>query len=310
MQAKLTAPVEALVEEIAANGYMASTAIAVCQLRFAESAPYFRDVLDKATAGRCREETDANLLFVGLHIIGGGRDTVSYPAILRLLRSPEHELDWLLGDACNETLPRIVAGVFDGDADALIDAIADPGVADSIRCALLGALAFLTWDNRIALEKTVSCLERFDDERLGEDDDLAWFGWSEAIALLGLRALAPRVERAIRDGRNDVFLIDPEEWEEALTRAEAAPRDVSRFHEEHLGYIDDVLESLHFFIANCHYPYNKRNALLGDDFWDEDDFDSIGFDEPVINEFRDVGRNDPCPCGSGKKFKHCCLGTL
>jgi SEC-C motif-containing protein len=21
-----------------------------------------------------------------------------------------------------------------------------------------------------------------------------------------------------------------------------------------------------------------------------------------------AGRNDPCPCGSGKKFKHCCLG--
>ncbi|MGK5595514.1 MAG: SEC-C metal-binding domain-containing protein [Parachlamydiaceae bacterium] len=21
-----------------------------------------------------------------------------------------------------------------------------------------------------------------------------------------------------------------------------------------------------------------------------------------------VGRNDPCPCGSGKKFKHCCYG--
>ena len=21
----------------------------------------------------------------------------------------------------------------------------------------------------------------------------------------------------------------------------------------------------------------------------------------------EVGRNDPCPCGSGKKFKHCCM---
>jgi uncharacterized protein YecA (UPF0149 family) len=21
-----------------------------------------------------------------------------------------------------------------------------------------------------------------------------------------------------------------------------------------------------------------------------------------------VGRNDPCPCGSGKKYKNCCLG--
>ena len=22
-----------------------------------------------------------------------------------------------------------------------------------------------------------------------------------------------------------------------------------------------------------------------------------------------IGRNDPCPCGSGRKFKKCCLGT-
>ncbi|HHX32016.1 MAG TPA: SEC-C domain-containing protein, partial [Bacteroidales bacterium] len=21
-----------------------------------------------------------------------------------------------------------------------------------------------------------------------------------------------------------------------------------------------------------------------------------------------IGRNDPCPCGSGKKYKKCCLG--
>ena len=23
-----------------------------------------------------------------------------------------------------------------------------------------------------------------------------------------------------------------------------------------------------------------------------------------------VGRNDPCPCGSGKKYKRCCLGKV
>lgn len=27
------------------------------------------------------------------------------------------------------------------------------------------------------------------------------------------------------------------------------------------------------------------------------------------NPFKGVGRNDPCPCGSGKKFKKCCLDT-
>lgn len=27
---------------------------------------------------------------------------------------------------------------------------------------------------------------------------------------------------------------------------------------------------------------------------------------PVVRESPKIGRNDPCPCGSGKKFKKCC----
>ncbi len=27
---------------------------------------------------------------------------------------------------------------------------------------------------------------------------------------------------------------------------------------------------------------------------------------PLTREAPKVGRNDPCPCGSGKKFKKCC----
>jgi preprotein translocase subunit SecA len=29
--------------------------------------------------------------------------------------------------------------------------------------------------------------------------------------------------------------------------------------------------------------------------------------EPIRNRGQRVGRNDPCPCGSGKKFKNCCM---
>ena len=28
-------------------------------------------------------------------------------------------------------------------------------------------------------------------------------------------------------------------------------------------------------------------------------------EQRVLDEAHQVGRNDPCPCGSGKKFKHC-----
>jgi hypothetical protein len=46
-----------------------------------------------------------------------------------------------------------------------------------------------------------------------------------------------------------------------------------------------------------------------DDDEDEDDHDD--YDpalKPIVNESARVGRNDPCPCGSGKKYKKCCLG--
>ena len=31
--------------------------------------------------------------------------------------------------------------------------------------------------------------------------------------------------------------------------------------------------------------------------------------QPFVREDQKVGRNEPCPCGSGKKYKHC-HGTL
>lgn len=30
---------------------------------------------------------------------------------------------------------------------------------------------------------------------------------------------------------------------------------------------------------------------------------------PRQRETGKIGRNDPCPCGSGRKFKRCCLET-
>ena len=42
-----------------------------------------------------------------------------------------------------------------------------------------------------------------------------------------------------------------------------------------------------------------------DDEWFFHDGKMIG-QEPIRREEPKVGRNDPCPCGSGKKFKKCC----
>ena len=31
-----------------------------------------------------------------------------------------------------------------------------------------------------------------------------------------------------------------------------------------------------------------------------------GIKKTIVNEGPKIGRNDPCPCGSGKKYKNCC----
>lgn len=35
-----------------------------------------------------------------------------------------------------------------------------------------------------------------------------------------------------------------------------------------------------------------------------------GVQEPVVNPYKGIGRNDPCPCKSGLKFKKCCGKNL
>ncbi len=37
------------------------------------------------------------------------------------------------------------------------------------------------------------------------------------------------------------------------------------------------------------------------------DFANYAYKEKSTKPVKQIGRNDPCPCGSGKKYKHCCL---
>lgn len=52
--------------------------------------------------------------------------------------------------------------------------------------------------------------------------------------------------------------------------------------------------------------FEEQQIFMEENPIDEESLKAIE-DMPFINVDRTVGRNDPCPCGSGKKFKKCCL---
>lgn len=295
-------PIEDHLHAIATQEELPDFAIGICTLRIKESGPKLRAVLQRAADGEPLSDEDSLLLFRGLHILGAARDRESCRPLLRLLGRPSDQVDDLFGHTITESLAKIVAGVFDGDVDALFALILDISIDEFVREAAFGAAPFLAWEGRIDRDRLKQLLVRFYEERLAEDGEQAWAGWLQAIALLGMRDLVPLVDSAWREGRPPEFWIDRPEFDEDLARAERSPDDLARFTEANLGYIEDVLTSLDWTRGS------QDDSFEADDetsFWADDSYPN----EPVRNPWRHVGRNDPCPCGSGKKAKKCCLAS-
>jgi len=277
----MTTAIALLIADLAAADFLPAPALLKALEHPGEVAEATLPVLGKAAAGAELDVEEQNLLFWGLHVMAHARDSRACAPLLALLRQDLDRVDAALGDAVSWTLPRVLAGIHDGQTEPLFRLILDSSVDDGVRQSILAAATFLCLDGRIAREALHRILVRFDDAKAAVEGDMGWSAWEESIALLGLRDLAPRVEAARKDGRIDPALNDPDWFRETLREAERHPDDLDRLPEVY-GYLDDPLRSLE---------------------WTRE-----GYGEPQRNPLKDVGRNDPCPCGSGKKFKKCCLG--
>ncbi|WP_409565040.1 DUF1186 domain-containing protein [Methylobacterium sp. J-090] len=271
----------ALVDALSAAEYLPAA-----ELRQAVKAPEtIADEVLRVLAGPVDgtevSEADANLLFYGLHVLAAARDTRVFAPLVRLLHQDGDTLDALLGDAVTTTLARILVSVFDGEVVPLHRLILDSTLDDFVRNEALAALTFLTQTGRVDRQATHDLLVRFDDRRVAVEGDIGWVGWEETIALLGFRDLAPRSAAARKDGRLTDEFSDAPWFRTTLRQAEAKPDDLARFDPRRYGTLDDPVADL---------------------AWTAEDAG-----QPVRNPLKDVGRNDPCPCGSGKKFKKCCL---
>lgn len=246
------------------------------------------EVVARAAGDVALSPEEGNLLFWGIHVLGEVRDTRLLPPLLRLVRRADDEMLDLLGDAVTLTLSRLVVSTYDGDLPGLTEAISDREADGFVRWSLLSALAYLTFAGTIPREDAHDLLVRFDDERWAAGGDPAWVGWEEAVALLGFADMAERVATARQDARLLDDVSDPEWFALTLAEAVAKPQDRARFDDKDLGPVEDAVAEL-------------DRALASDEEGEPE--------APVVNPLRDVGRNDPCPCGSGRKFKKCCLAA-
>ena len=271
---------------------------------WATASPRFISKLRRYAAGAERTEDADDEIFCIVHLCGQMRETRAYEPLCRLIGS-DPDIEIVLGDATTETVPGILVNVFDGDVAPLIAAIESPAGDEYARSGALSALGYLV-RSRGALDDEAmrAFLRRLRREALPREAPGFWYGWAETAAALGYEDLKLELALLNKEELLDVTDFDFDEFGRVAALARGDPAGLAGFHDRKIVPFDDAIGTLESWGRG-----DEDDPENGGDAFESGDDADVPLDEPYLNPFRAVGRNDPCPCGSGKKYKKCCLAV-
>jgi len=235
------------------------------------------------------------------------KEKCAYPLLISCLPKIKTDPYELMGDFLFQSLPKVIASVYNGDLMSLINVIENPEVDKNIRMAFISAFEILTlWDYIDRKEAEVyfmSFIERF---KVPEDRD-----YIEFIAMacydLGFIDSYSGLRDLYKDGYIDEAMMSIREFDEHFKRTSQKITEETRTRNKLYHFVDDIIDEVSWW---SHYNDEFDDDYEDDELLDEDEYNPGYYqDEDTETIFRystKIGRNDPCPCGSGKKFKRCC----
>jgi len=241
-------------------------------------------------------------LFFVFHLLGEWREKVAYRPLARLLSLPGHEIDTIFGDGITTTSHRVMAAVFDGDPEPLYDIILDPKAEEFIRAGMCEALAMVTVRGELDRPVVGRFLRDAFINLQPQRQNFVWVGWQSASAMLGMSDLKILVKKAFDRGFIDSHVLGFEHFEQDLRRGIEHPGEPWRPDDHEYTLFGDTIEELSGW-----YCFTERYSE-DQERWRRQA--NRARSQRLENPFKGVGRNNPCPCGSGKKSKKCCLATL
>ncbi len=255
--------------------------------------PYLNAAIDRAVSEG--EDLDENyqLHFYAIFLLGQFQERESFPRIMKLVSLPRDVLDGMIGDAVTSGLQDILYNTYNGDKELLKTSIKNKNMDDYARSAMLKVVGQLHLDGEFGKEE----LQELIREIVYNEEEIGDYIYTELIyTMCGCHfvEMLPEIRRLFEDGRIDGFAF--EGYAECVDM-------MFRYNKE----------------AFCRSPIHAADMLRS---WSM-------FEQPEQNELSQkemekllrkaaaqynkpekkvkIGRNDPCPCGSGKKYKKCCM---
>jgi hypothetical protein len=289
----------AILDELSRSGGLPKHALRAAAERRADMVPLFVAEIESYAAGARRREGNTPLFFI-FHLLGEWGEASAYRALASLLRCAPDDVDAAISDAITVTAHRVMAGVFDGDPHPIYNIILDESADQYVRSRMCETLAMLVLQGRLDRAEVASFLGDCWIQLQPRGGCFIWHGWQSAIALLGLVELRDVVKEAF-----DRKLIDPswlayQDFETDLALAILNPTEPWNSNREEYETFGDTVEELStWYSFSEEYGKKRERYALPLPLFPPS--------EPIKNPLRGIGRNDPCPCGSGKKYKKCCL---
>lgn len=207
-------------------------------------APLVIDCMRRAADGQVLLPREESLLFYGVHALAAARHAPAFAPLIAMLRADPAMVDRMFGDAITTTVPGLVISLFDGDAQALFDAMDDEAADGFVRWSLFRALAWLAWQGRVPMEAATRFLADFDAADVAPADDPVWGGWEEAMTLLGQTELEARIIHRAQQVEPLLRRFDVDEIRRSLAEATADPEDGARFEAALIAPVEDAAAAL------------------------------------------------------------------
>jgi hypothetical protein len=294
--------IERILHELTHYKRLPVEAIRAADADRASVVPAFLQAVERYVAASPEERAEPSPIFFIFHMLGSWREKSAYRPLARLLRCSSGDDKHEFAECSTETSHRVMAAVFDGDPQPLFDVILSRDTDEFIRSRMCETLAIVTLRGELPREDAAqflaACFADLEPEPL-----FVWNGWQSAIAMLGLVDLRPLVKQAFDRGSVDPSWLGIGHFEADLRKALEHPDASPWLRDKEYSLFGDAVEEFstwYSFSREREEDFERVAAGAGRPRWD-------AIQTQAINPFRNVGRNDPCPCGSGKKFKKCCL---
>ena len=220
-----------------------------------------------------------------------------FPILIKVFENPKYNPNKIIGYGLTDRLASILVSVFNGNFRKLNAIIENKKINDYIRGQFLRCYIYFYDHNMIdskELEKYLLHIIKLYDY----EDDTIYDAILEVIINAHLFSMLEDVKKMFRHGVIDTMIR---------------------------GAYDDFIDSI-FDYDDTFDKFSKIEDIIEEMSWwacfnekeEDKDSDTKMSKEELAKYIEDdlkglnkkstkVGRNDPCPCGSGKKYKKCCI---